>query len=287
MELARADNTDMYPALEQIAKTTARTLAVERVSIWRYSRDRAEIVCDTLYHLSTDAHERGQRLLAESYPRYFQALEQPRTIAAQNARSDVQTSEFTADYLLPHNIYSMLDTPIWLQGKMSGILCIEQVDEPHAWMPEETDFAIASADMVALALEAAERKKAQETLQASEERFHRMADGVQNGLSIIEQGGLVYVNRRVCEIFGYPAEQLLQKNIPELLAPEDRERILPIIEEGRQTGSMPAELEFRIIRGDGSRRYIRNIYSPSMRDGKVFGRYVVTEDITERMNGCK
>jgi hypothetical protein len=75
LELAKADASDLNSALQNITQKAAGTLEVERVSIWRYGKDQAEIVCDDLYWLNTEIHEQGQRLLAANYPRYFQALE--------------------------------------------------------------------------------------------------------------------------------------------------------------------------------------------------------------------
>jgi PAS domain S-box-containing protein len=161
LELAKSDHADFNAALNRILATDAKTLAVERVSYWAFTEDRSAIICENLYKLSEDRHERELRLEACQYPRYFQAVEAQRLIAADDARSDPHTSEFTEDYLKPAGIVSMMDVPVWLRGKVVGIVCHEHTGPLRHWAIEEQDFAASIADMVSLSLEVAERKRAE------------------------------------------------------------------------------------------------------------------------------
>lgn len=119
-------------------------------------------------------------------------------------------------------------------------------------------------------------------LQESEERYRRMADNIQDGLIIIEQGKTVYVNDRACEIFGYPREELVKMSSLDVAAPEEKERLQQIMERARRDGVAPQTLEFWIVRKDGVRRCVQNRYSFSRRGDEIIGRYVVTTDVTER-----
>ena len=126
------------------------------------------------------------------------------------------------------------------------------------------------------------RKQAEESLRASEERFFKMAESIQEGLSIIENGEIVYCNNRVCEILGCTREDLPRFSYVDFIDPQDRERIRSIAEAAHTTGALPAELEYWILRSDGTRRYVQNRYTiKEWLDGFV-SRYVVTTDITER-----
>ncbi len=164
LQLAKIDNSDMDLALKRITEIDAKTLGVERVSIWRYNEDRSEIVCENLYKLSESIHEKGFRLQAKKYPKYFQAMKESRTIAANDACTDPCTSEFSEGYLKPLGITSMMDVPIWLHGKVVGVACHEHIGPMRAWTLEEQDFGASIADMVSLTLEASERKRAEEAL---------------------------------------------------------------------------------------------------------------------------
>ncbi len=72
LKLTKMDNSDWLAAQKRITEEDAKTLEVERVSIWLFNEDRSEIVCEDLYRSSRNDHEKGLRLQARQYPRYFQ-----------------------------------------------------------------------------------------------------------------------------------------------------------------------------------------------------------------------
>jgi PAS domain-containing protein len=74
-----------------------------------------------------------------------------------------------------------------------------------------TLFAVALVSWLATrSLERAlhDRRQSDQRLAESEERFRRMAESIQDGLTIIEQGQVVYLNDRVCAITGRSREEL-------------------------------------------------------------------------------
>ncbi|MFM8322114.1 MAG: PAS domain-containing protein, partial [Chloroflexota bacterium] len=115
---------------------------------------------------------------------------------------------------------------------------------------------------IELALEIAQHKQAEESATASEERFHSMADHVQEGLTILEDGQTVYVNNRVCEIFGDCPEQDLRRRIEQFAVPHQKSGLLQQAAALAQAGEA-FELEYWILRPDGTQRCIREMYSTS------------------------
>src|SRR3989338_5218386 len=57
LELAKKDNSDFDQILKQMTEADARTLGVERVSIWFFNEERSEILCRDLYRLKEGIHE--------------------------------------------------------------------------------------------------------------------------------------------------------------------------------------------------------------------------------------
>ena len=53
----------------------------------------------------------------------------------------------------------MLDVPIHLYGRLEGALCHEHVGPAIKWTPDQRLFAIAIANLAALAIEQTERRR--------------------------------------------------------------------------------------------------------------------------------
>jgi len=125
-----------------------------------------------------------------------------------------------------------------------------------------------------------ERVSDGDRLRESEARFRSMAENIQDGLSIIQNGKIIYTNPRVSEILGiYPGEPV-NTALLELAAPGEHERLQQMIDSAGETGSLPETVSFWITRKDGSRRYIQNRYSVSQRRKDDPEYYVITTDIT-------
>lgn len=166
--LSRMNMPDISTALRLLTETGAQTLSVDRVSVWLFTADRSEIVCEHLCRLNAREHEQGLRLQAGRYPRYFAAVQESRVLSANDARTDPRTSEFTEHYLVPLGITSMLDVPIRRHGEVIGVVCHEHTGPARMWTPEEQDFAASIADLAALLYEEFELDQAEEALRAAQ-----------------------------------------------------------------------------------------------------------------------
>jgi PAS domain S-box-containing protein len=177
MELSKCQplyTGELSAALQEITETAAYTLGVERVSTWFYNQERSQLHCVDLYELGPNRHSEGLELRRVDYPGYFQALEAERAIAADDAHTDSRTCEFSVPYLAPLGISSMLDVPIRLGGRTVGVLCHEQTGNARKWSLEEENFASYLAYMASLAMEARDRKQAQEALRLEREKAERL-----------------------------------------------------------------------------------------------------------------
>jgi PAS domain S-box-containing protein len=139
----------------------ARTLDVERISVWLFNSNRSILRCHDLYEKTQSQHSSGVELRSANYPAYFSSLTQGRAVVADNAHSDEATREFSEAYLTPLGISSMLDAPLRRGGAVIGVLCHEHVGKLRRWTHDEVDFAASVADFVSLALESHGRRKAE------------------------------------------------------------------------------------------------------------------------------
>jgi PAS domain S-box-containing protein len=159
LELAKIGLSDLDSTLQRITEVSARTVGVDRVSVWFFSPEHTEIICRDLFLRAEDVHDKGMVLKAADFPDYFKALEESRVIAADRARTDPRTREFAESYLMPQDIVSTMDVPVRHRGQVVGIISHEQAGKERKWSLEEQHFAVSVGDAVSLALEAAERKR--------------------------------------------------------------------------------------------------------------------------------
>ncbi|MDD5260813.1 MAG: ATP-binding protein [Methylacidiphilales bacterium] len=187
--LRRDGAADIRREVTQIA---ARTLGVERVSIWCYERDNQGIACQALFELSPGSYSSGAVLRAADFPSYFRALGDGAVIAAHDANRDPRTAELSETYLRPNGISSMLDSPIHVIGSVAGVVCCEHAGPARQWTADEQTFAIAIANVVSLFFTEGKRQEIEEQFRQSQkmEGIGQLAGGVahdfNNILAVIE-----------------------------------------------------------------------------------------------------
>lgn len=180
LQLARLcidDDPTLRKVWRALSETVARAIQVERVGIWVIVDEGQAIRCEHLYQASANQVFEGAVLRAKDFPEYFAAMDQRRTIVADDARNFPVTASLREPYLEPLSIASMLDAPIYRGGQPVGVVCHEHVGLPRRWNEVESAFAATVADTVARLYEEAARQHAESSLQAYEEHMlelHRM-----------------------------------------------------------------------------------------------------------------
>ena len=131
-----------------------------------------------------------------------------------------------------------------------------------------------------------QRQEADMALRESEQRFRQMAENLDEVLWLTDwkKKTLLYVNRAYETMFGRSCQSLYQdrRSWTEVIHPEDRDRVTQAFARKAALGE-DAEEEYRIVRVDGSVRWLRDRAFP-IRDqaGEIYRIVGVAEDITER-----
>jgi len=133
----------------ELAEVTARILNVDRVGVWIVADEGRVLRCLYLLQYSTHQVCQGAVLRAQDFPNYFQALHEQRTIVAGDALESATTNELRLPYLEPLGITSLLDAPIYVGGKVAGVVCYEHVGAPRRWTEAEASFVATVADNIA------------------------------------------------------------------------------------------------------------------------------------------
>ena len=129
-----------------------------------------------------------------------------------------------------------------------------------------------------------ERKQAEAALRESEARFRSSFDGAGIGMSVSSlQGQFLQVNRRLCEIVGYPREDLLRMTFQEVTHPDDLEDDISHVRALLNGDFQYFHLEKRYIHRNGSIIWI-NLTVSLVRDaeGKPLHTVAHMEDITSK-----
>ena len=149
---------DLRETARRVDEAASEALNVARVSVWLLDETRTAIESLDLFERDSKRHSSGVRLAQRDYPAYFAALATERTIAAHDAHTDPRTSSFSAGYLTPLGIGALLDVPIWVEGKMIGVVCHEHLGAARTWNADEEQFAYLMSAFVALTAERVQRQ---------------------------------------------------------------------------------------------------------------------------------
>jgi PAS domain S-box-containing protein len=281
LELEQTEPQDLDSRLRQITAVAAKILEVDRVGVWFFDEGRSAIRCNHLYHRSKDLHGVGPTFHAKQYPRYFEALRTNRVVAAPDARTDPRTSEFREGYLEPLGITSMMDVPIWVQGEVVGIVCHEHTGPARQWLPEEQGFAGSVADLISVAVETSQRKRAEDALRASEEKYRQLVENLYDVIVASDnEGRITYISPAVFTLTGYSPSEIVGRPFLDFVHPEDAALAWQNFQ--NNLAGMPQTFELRVVTKSGEAIWVRSNARAIQSKGRVTGALGVMTDITER-----
>jgi PAS domain S-box-containing protein len=137
------------------------------------------------------------------------------------------------------------------------------------------------AGLVALipAIVVGERDRTLTQLRESEERFKNLAAAAFEGICISENGRILDVNNQFLTMFGHgQRDEMIGRQIIELVAPESRELVMEAIRAGRETIYV-----HQLLRKDGS-IFFAEAQAKMVRIGNRTLRMTALRDVTERKN---
>jgi PAS domain S-box-containing protein len=131
-------------------------------------------------------------------------------------------------------------------------------------------------------IDISDRKKAEEELKQSEQRYRNLVDNISEGMmEMDEQGNSTFCNLRMAEILGYTHSEIVNIKPFDLIEPSARSYHLREWEERRQ--GKVGRYELIALKKDGSRVPLMVFSSPIMDEqGDFKGALIILSDISER-----
>jgi PAS domain S-box-containing protein len=145
--------------LNNILKTISKSVDINRVSYWEYYPEK--IICKSLYNASKNEFEKNHILSKNDFPNYFEELSKENQIIINDTSINNPENQYSSKY----KIKSLIDTPIFLNGSIKGILCFESTTKLKKWENEDLNFARSVSDLIVIALESQMRLDAEKKLE--------------------------------------------------------------------------------------------------------------------------
>jgi len=137
--------------------------------------------------------------------------------------------------------------------------------------------------MQGIARDITERKKAEETIKESEQRYKALFDRSNDCVYIFNfEGNIIDANPALLQLLGYSKEEMLSLNFASLLSENQLIQVLDALEEVRKTGFMKKIEEYHLRRKDGTFVDMEITASIINREGKPSAIQSIAKDVTER-----
>jgi PAS domain S-box-containing protein len=135
--------------------------------------------------------------------------------------------------------------------------------------------------MLSASLDITERKRAEEALRESEEKYRLLVENAGDVIAIVQDGYFRFINRRATELLGYSLDELMPRPFWEIIHPEDREKVLESYSKRLGGEETPAVYSFRVVDKEGNVKWAEIHVVPISYGGRP-GALNFIRDITER-----
>jgi PAS domain S-box-containing protein len=179
---------------------------------------------------------------------------------------------------------SLMAVPLISKDKVIGVLHLRSF-RPKAYTEAEVNLADSIGNQIAGAIASselyAERKRAEEELKKSEERYRSLVEDINDGYFIIQDGKLVYTNQAFANLLGYIEEEILGKEFSRVFPKKYLERLSKGDLKRKRGREHAGQNELEISRRDGE-KLVLEIRSRVIDYDGMSAIAGICKDITER-----
>lgn len=176
-------------AIYEILESSSRAMQVTRINAWLFDKEKTQIQCIGNFDARENKLVPQTALPRIAMPLYFNLFETEKIIITRDTLTETKTAELYEFYLKPHDIQSLMDVPVRIEGEMIGVICFENVGAPREWTLQEQKYGLVAAQMLSLTIESHNKQLAKKALElALEEQtilLQEVNHRVKNNLSIV------------------------------------------------------------------------------------------------------
>ncbi len=282
--LRRFVEVDSSTALNEMLSVLGQTLSAEVVTFTHFSQD------DTLFSVTHEWTRPGQPSVAEDWQQEARGVMAPNLPLRPGEVIPVYTATLPPQAALlreamqRNGIESTLHYPVYHNDNIIGVLSVSTTQADRTWSAEDIDLLRIIGEIAVIGQL---RHRTMQALRESEERFRQIAETINEVFFIrdIARDRIIYVSPAYGQVWGQPVQALYDdpENFTRPVHPDDH-AILDTLKTLRDSGQ-PYSLEYRIVREDGSVRWIWSRGYPVFDDdGQPYRVIGLAEDITDRFN---
>lgn len=179
---------------------------------------------------------------------------------------------------------SMLFVPLIAKDQVIGILNFLST-KPDAYTQVDLRLAEKVGNQIAGAISNAqhflERKREEETLRASEQKYRSGLDLAPVGIWVSVKEKITFANPKCSELLGYSQDEFLSKPLTEFLYPEDQRRVMEKYSRWARGETPPSTYVSRFIHKEGHTKWLESKVALIQWEGEPAMINFVT-DVTER-----
>ena len=101
-----------------------------------------------------------------------------------------------------------------------------------------------------------DRKKAEEALKESEEKYRTLVENANEGILIAQDSNIAYANHQTGSILAIPVEEIIGKTFVDFIHPEDKNFVFERYKKRLAGENIPDAYEFRVINRMGETRWL-------------------------------
>jgi PAS domain S-box-containing protein len=253
-----------------------RTLDVEYVGLFEFRPESRSLLlragvgwgegCVGRTVLPADGDQHGGYALRSATPVVVEDLASDRRFAP-------------AQFLNDHRVVSGVTVVIQGRERSFGLVGAHTIRR-REFTVHDAHFILAVAHVLATSID---RTRTEDALRKSEEHFRSLIDNASDIVTILGEDGIFrYASPSVQRLLGYAPSELLERNVFELLHPEDLPSVADALARALGEPGTPQSAEFRFRHRDGSWRVLESVGQARSGDAGAMKFIVNSRDVTER-----